>query len=41
MKLRLRGASVDTVVTFDPETYEEQIEVVTNELNRKTLSVSV
>ncbi len=27
------GASVDTVITFDPETYEEQIQVVTNELN--------
>lgn len=27
------GASADTVVTFDPETYEEQIQVVRNELN--------
>lgn len=27
------GASVDTVITFDPETYEEKIEVVTNDLN--------
>jgi len=27
------GASVDTITTFDPETYEEKIEVVTNELN--------
>ncbi len=27
------GASVDTIVTFDPETYEEQIKVVTNEIN--------
>lgn len=27
------GASVDTVVTFDPETYEEKIQVVRNELN--------
>lgn len=27
------GASVDTVITFDPETYEEQIQIVRNELN--------
>jgi len=27
------GATVDTVITFDPETYEEQIQVVRNELN--------
>ncbi len=27
------GASVDTVITFDPETYEEQIKIVTNEIN--------
>lgn len=27
------GASVDTVITFDPETYEEKIEVVRNDLN--------
>lgn len=27
------GASVDTVVTFDPVTYEEKIQVVRNELN--------
>ena len=27
------GASVDTIITFDPETYEEQIKVVTNEIN--------
>ncbi len=27
------GSSVDTITTFDPETYEEKIEVVTNELN--------
>lgn len=27
------GANVDTVITFDPETYEEQIQVVRNELN--------
>ncbi|MGB3547151.1 MAG: gliding motility protein GldN [Saprospiraceae bacterium] len=27
------GASVDTVVTFDPVTYEEKTEVVVNELN--------
>lgn len=27
------GASVDTVITFDPETYEEQIKVVRNDLN--------
>ena len=27
------GATVDTVITFDPETYKEQIQVVRNELN--------
>lgn len=27
------GATVDTVTTFDPETYEEQIQIVRNELN--------
>ena len=27
------GASVDTVITFDPETYEENIAVVRNDLN--------
>jgi gliding motility associated protien GldN len=27
------GASVDTVITFDPETYEENIQVVRNDLN--------
>lgn len=27
------GASVDTVTTFDPVTYEEQIQIVRNELN--------
>ncbi len=27
------GASVDTVTTFDPETYEERQQIVTNELN--------
>jgi len=27
------GANIDTVTTFDPETYEEQIQVVRNELN--------
>ncbi len=27
------GATVDTVITFDPETYEENIQVVRNELN--------
>lgn len=27
------GASIDTVVTFDPVTYEEKIQVVRNELN--------
>jgi gliding motility associated protien GldN len=27
------GSSVDTVVTYNPETYEEQIKVVANELN--------
>ncbi len=26
-------SSVDTVITFDPETYEEEIQVVTNDLN--------
>jgi len=28
-----KSASIDTVITFDPETYEEQIQVVRNELN--------
>lgn len=28
-----KGASVDTVITFDPETYEEQIQVVRNDIN--------
>lgn len=27
------GASIDTVVTFNPETYEEELQVVRNELN--------
>lgn len=27
------GATVDTVITFDPETYEENIQIVRNELN--------
>ena len=27
------GATVDTVITFDPETYEEQMQIVRNELN--------
>lgn len=27
------GASTDTIITFDPDTYEEKIQVVTNELN--------
>lgn len=27
------GASVDTVITFDPETYEEQIQIVRNEMD--------
>ena len=27
------GATIDTVITFDPETYEEQIQVVRNDLN--------
>lgn len=27
------GATVDTVITFDPETYEEQIQIVRNDLN--------
>ncbi len=28
-----KGASIDTVTTFDPETYEEKIKIVTNEIN--------
>lgn len=28
-----KGASVDTVMTFDPETYEEKMKIVTNDLN--------
>jgi gliding motility associated protien GldN len=28
-----KSASIDTVITFDPETYEEQLQVVRNELN--------
>lgn len=28
-----KSASIDTVITFDPETYEEQIQIVRNELN--------
>jgi len=27
------GATQDTVITFDPETYEEQIQIVRNEIN--------
>ncbi|MFQ5447126.1 MAG: gliding motility protein GldN, partial [Saprospiraceae bacterium] len=27
------GATIDTVITFDPETYEEQLQVVRNDLN--------
>ncbi len=27
------GAAVDTVITFDPETYEEEIKIVRNDLN--------
>jgi gliding motility associated protien GldN len=27
------GATIDTVITFDPETYEEQLQIVRNELN--------
>jgi gliding motility associated protien GldN len=27
------GATVDTVITFDPETYEEEIQIVRNDLN--------
>ncbi|MCC6724016.1 MAG: gliding motility protein GldN [Saprospiraceae bacterium] len=27
------GATIDTVITFDPETYEEQIQVVRNDIN--------
>ena len=28
-----KGASIDTVTTFDPETYEEKIKIVTNSIN--------
>lgn len=28
-----QGASVDTVITFDPETYEEKVKIVSNDLN--------
>ncbi len=28
-----QGASVDTVITFDPETYEEKVQIVRNEIN--------
>ncbi|MEM9886036.1 MAG: gliding motility protein GldN [Bacteroidota bacterium] len=28
-----QGASTDTIITFDPETYEEKIKVVRNEIN--------
>ena len=28
-----KGASIDTVTTFDPETYEEKIKIVTNQIN--------
>ncbi|NUQ26211.1 MAG: gliding motility protein GldN [Saprospiraceae bacterium] len=27
------GATIDTVITFDPETYQEQIQIVRNEIN--------
>jgi gliding motility associated protien GldN len=27
------GATIDTVITFDPETYEEQVQVVRNDIN--------
>jgi len=27
------GATIDTVITFDPETYEEQIQIVRNDIN--------
>ena len=27
------GATIDTIITFDPETYEEQLQIVRNELN--------
>ena len=27
------GATIDTVITFDPETYEEQLQVVRNDIN--------
>lgn len=27
------GATIDTVITFDPETYDEQLQIVRNELN--------
>jgi len=31
------GATQDTVITFDPETYEEQIQIVRNEINPEDL----
>ena len=31
------GASVDTIITFDPETFKEEIKVVRNELNVKDI----
>ena len=27
------GSNIDTVITFDPETYEEQVQIVRNDLN--------
>jgi gliding motility associated protien GldN len=27
------GATIDTVITFDPETYDEQLQIVRNEIN--------
>lgn len=32
-EVKAMGASVDTITTFDPVTYEEKIEVVTNDIN--------
>jgi gliding motility associated protien GldN len=28
-----QGASIDTIITFDPETYEEKIQIVRNDIN--------
>ena len=32
-EVKAMGASVDTITTFDPVTYEEKIEIVTNDIN--------